>query len=91
MGKHHTAEQIIHKLRQAEVDLAGGLTVGQACRKLGISPQTFHRWRNKYGGMELDDAKRLRELEVENTRLKRLVADLALDKQLLQEAVRKKF
>jgi transposase-like protein len=91
MGKRHTTEQIIRKLRQAEVDLAGGLTIGQVCQKLGVSEQTFHRWRNRYGGVTGDDAKRLRELEAENSRLKRLVAELALDKQLLQEVVRKKF
>ena len=91
MGKRHTAEQIIRKLRQAEVELAGGLTVGQVCQKLGVSEQTFHRWRHQYGGATRDDAKRLKELAAENARLKRLVAELALDKQLLQEAVRKKF
>ncbi len=91
MGKRHTAEQIIRKLRQAEADLAGGLTVGQVCQKLGVSEPTFHRWRHQYGGMKLNDAKRLKELEAENDRLKRLVAELSLDKQLLQEAVRKKF
>lgn len=91
MGKRHTSEQIIRKLRQAEVELAGGLTVGQVCQKLGVSEQTFHRWRHQYGGVKLDDAKRLKELEAENARLKRLVAELALDKQLLQEAVRKNF
>ena len=91
MGKRHTSEQIIRKLRQAEQDLAGGLTVGQVCQRLGVSEQTFHRWRNRYGGPRADDARRLKELEAENGRLKRLVAELALDKQMLQEAVRKKF
>jgi putative transposase len=90
MGKRHTTEQIIRKLRQAEVDLAGGLTVGQVCQKLGVSEQTFHRWRTRYGGPRADDARRLKDLEGENARLKRLVAELALDKQLLQEVVRKK-
>ena len=89
--KRHTAEQVIPKLRQAEADLAQGLTVGQVCQKLGISEPTFHRWRLRYGGMKADDAKRLKELEAENARLKRLVADLALDKQMLQEVVQKKF
>ena len=87
----HTPEQIIPKLRAAEVDLASGLTVGQVCQKLAISEQTFHRWRQQYGGMKADDAKRLKELEVENERLKRLVAQFALDKQMLQEVVQKKF
>jgi putative transposase len=91
MGKRHTSEQIIRKLRQAEVELAGGLTLGQVCQKLGISEQTLHRWRQRYGGMDRDDARRLKDLEAENARLKRLVAELALDKQLLQEVVQKKF
>ena len=91
MRKRHTTEQIIRKLRQAETDLAGGLTIGQVCQKLGISEQTFHRWRNQYGGVQMNEAKRLKELETENQRLKRLVAELALDKQMLQEVVRKKF
>jgi putative transposase len=89
--KRHTAEQIIPKLRQAEADLAQGLTVGQVCQKLGISEPTFHRWRLRYGGLQADDARRLKELEAENARLKRLVAELALDKQMLQEVVQKKF
>jgi putative transposase len=87
----HSPEQIISKLRAAEVDLASGLTIGQVCQKLAISEQTFHRWRAQYGGMKADDAKRLKELELENERLKRLVAQLALDKQMLQEVVQKKF
>ena len=87
----HSPEQIITKLRAAEVDLAAGLTIGQVCQKLGISEPTFHRWRLRYGGMKADDAKRLKELEAENARLKRLVAELALDKQMLQEVVQKKF
>jgi putative transposase len=89
--KRHTAEQIIPKLRQAEVDLAQGLTIGQVCQKLGISEPTFHRWRQQYGGLKADEAKRLKELEAENARLKRLVAELALDKQMLQEVAQKKF
>ena len=91
MRKRHTPEQIIKKLRDAELDLAGGLTVGQVCQKLGVSENTFHRWRNQYGGMKADEAKRLKELEGENARLKRLVAELALDKLMLQEVVQKKF
>ena len=90
-GKRHGPEQIILKLRQAEADLATGMAVGQVCQKLGVSEQTFHRWRNQYGGLKADEAKRLRELEAENARLKRLVAELVLDKQMLQEAVRKNF
>ena len=83
--KRHTAEEVIAKLRQAEADLA------QACQRLGVSEPTLHRWRNQYGGLKQDEAKRLKELEAENARLKRLVAELALDKQMLQEAVQKKF
>jgi putative transposase len=87
----HTPEPIILKVRAAEVDLAAGLTIGQVCQKLAISAQTCHRWRQQYGGLKADDAKRLRELEAENERLKRLVAQLALDKHMLQEVVQKKF
>src|SRR3954447_15942296 len=87
----HSPEQVITKLRAAEVDLAAGLTIGQVCQKLAISEQTFHRGRAQYGGMKADEAKRLKELEVENDRLKRLVAQLALDKQMLQEVVQKKW
>jgi putative transposase len=89
--KRHTAEEIIPKLRQAEADLAQGLTLAQACQRLAISEQTLHRWRNQYGGLKADEAKRLKELEVENARLKRLVAELALDKQMLQEVMQKKW
>jgi putative transposase len=89
--KRHTAEEIIPKLRQAESDLALGLSVAQVCQKLGVSEQTLHRWRNQYGGLKQDEAKRLKELEAENARLKRLVAELALDKQMLQEVAQKKW
>ena len=87
----HTPEQVITKPRQADADLARGLTVGQVCQKLGVSEPTPHRRRNQYGGMKPDEARRLKELEVENGRLKRLVAELALDKQILQEVAQKKF
>ncbi len=89
--KRHTAEQIIPKLRQAEADLGQGLSIAQVCQKLGVSENTFHRWRNQYGGMKADEAKKLKELEAENTRLKRLVAELSLDKQMLQEVAQKKW
>jgi transposase-like protein len=89
MAKRHAPAQIIAKLRQAEADLANGLTLGQVCQKLAVSEQTFHRWRHRYGGLKADDAKRLKELEAENARLKRLVADLLLDKQMLQEVAKK--
>ncbi len=82
----HTPEQIMGKLRQAEADLAGGLTIGQLCRKLGVSEPTYHRWRQQYGGMKAGAMKRLKQSEQENTRLKKAVADLALDKQILKEA-----
>ena len=89
--KRHTAEEVIVKLRQAEADVAQGLNMAQVCQRLGISEQTLHRWRNQYGGLKADDAKRLKELEAENARLKRLVAELALDKQMLQEVTQKKW
>ena len=84
--KRHTPEQIITRLREADAMLGAGKTIGQVVQQLGISEQTFHRWRNQYGGMKAGDAKRLKELEQENARLKRVVADQALDKQILQEA-----
>ena len=86
-GKKHTPEQIIAKLREAEAELNGGATIGQVCQKLGVSEPTFQRWRNQYGGMKSQAAKRLKELEEENRRLKHGVADLTLDKQILKEAL----
>lgn len=90
MGKHTEPEKVVRLLRDAEAELAGGKTVAQVVQKLGISEQTFYRWRQRYGGMRVDEARRLKELEAENARLKRLVAELALDKQMLQEVVRGK-
>ena len=84
--RKHTPEQIINKLRQAEVELAKGARVGQVCRKLGVSDHTYYRWRAEYGGMRVDQAKRLKELEKENARLKKLVAEQALDLAILKEA-----
>jgi putative transposase len=81
-------EQIINKLREAEVLLSQGSTVAQASRKIGLTEQTYYRWRKEYGGMRLEQAKRLKELEKENSRLKRLVADLSLDNAILKEAAR---
>jgi transposase-like protein len=81
-------EQIIGKLREAEVLLSQGLTVGEASRKLGITEQTYYRWRREYGGMRVEQAKRLKELEKENNRLKKLVADISLDNAILKEAAR---
>jgi putative transposase len=88
--KRHTAEQILPKLRQVEADLAQGLTLAQLCQKLGVSEQTLYRWPNQYGGLKADEAKRLKEREAEHARLKRLVAERALDKQMLQEVAPKK-
>ena len=81
----HTPEQIIRELREAERLLGEGKTSPQAARELGISVQTFHRWRNQYGGMKADDVKRLKELERENSSLKAIVADLALEVRALKE------
>ena len=86
--KYHTPEQIIHLLRQAEVELAGGQPVAQVCRNLGVTEQTYYRWRKEYGGLRVDQAKRFKELEQENSRLKRLLADAELDKAILREAAR---
>ncbi len=83
--KRYTAEQIITKLREAEVELAKGHTTPQVCKKLGISDQTYYRWRKEYGGLRVDQAKRLKQLEHENARLKKLVADLSLDNSILKE------
>ena len=87
MGKHHKPEQIIAILRDAELQLAAGQTMGQVCQKHGIAEQTYYRWRAEYGGMQTDQLKRLKELETENNRLKKAVADLTLDKQILKEAI----
>ena len=89
--KRYTAEQIISMLREAEVLFNQGSTVGEVCRKLGISEQTYYRWRKDYGGMRVDQAKRLKELEKENVRLKKLVADLSLDNDILKEVARGNF
>jgi transposase-like protein len=82
----HSAEQIVTKLREAEAMLAAGRTVAQVVQALGVSEQTFHRWRNQYGGMKEGEARRLKELEIENARLKKAVADLTIDNQILKEA-----
>jgi transposase-like protein len=86
--RRHTPEQIIRKLREAERLLGEGKTIPEAARELGISEQTFHRWRNQYGGMKADDAKRLKELERENATLKRIVADKELEVVALKEISR---
>ena len=84
--KRHTAEEIINRLREAEVGLVNGMAAPEACRKLGVSEQTYYHWRKKYGGPSRNQAKRLRELEQENSRLKKLVADVSLDNAILKEA-----
>jgi len=84
-------EHIINKLREAEVLLNQGATVGEASRKLDVAEQTYYRWRKEYGGMRVEQVKRLKELEQENSRLKKLVADITLDNAILKEASRGKF
>jgi len=84
--KRFSVEQIINHLREAEVLLSQGKTVGEICRRIGISEQSYYRWRREYGGLKVDQARRLKELEAENGRLKRAVADLTLDKLILKEA-----
>ena len=86
--KGYTPEQIITKLREAEILLSQGNTIGIVCKKIGVSDYTYYRWRKEYGGMRVDQAKRLKELEVENSRLKKLVADLSLDNSILKESAR---
>ncbi len=89
--KRYAAEEIIGKLREAEVHLAQGETVGQVVRRLGVSEQSYYRWRREYGGMRVDQAKRLKELERENAWLKRLVAEQALDNSILREVASGNF
>ena len=88
--KTFTTEQIISKLREAEVLVSQGQTVPAACKVIGVAEQTYYRWRKSYGGLKIDQAQRLRELEQENARLKRLVADLSLDNAIIKEALRGK-
>ena len=85
--KRYKPEQIIGMLREAEVELSRGQKVGQVCRTLGIAEQTYYRWRREYGGLKVSQARRMKELERQNTRLKRAVADLTLDKLILEEAL----
>ena len=89
--RRFSTEQIIPKLRQAEVELGRGLRPPQVCKKLGISEQTYYRWHKEYGGLRLDQAKRLKALEQENARLKRVVADQALDNLILKEVASGQF
>ena len=89
--KKYTAEQIIKNLREAEIYLSKGETIGQVARKFGITEQTYYRWRKQYGGMQVEQARRLKELEQENSRLKKLVADLSLDNSILKEVSKGNF
>ena len=89
--KRYSSEQIISYLREAEVLLAKDSTIGQACKKIGIAEQTYYRWRKEYGSLSVDQAKRLKEVEKENTRLRRLVSDLSLDKAILKEVAEGKY
>jgi len=89
--KTYTAEQIINKLREVEILISQGTSISEASRKIGVTEQTYYRWRREYGGMRVEQARRLRDLEKENTRLKRLVADISLDNAILKEATRGNF
>ena len=89
--KRFQAEQIIGKLREAEIDISKGQTIGQIVKKLGITEQTYYRWRKEYGGLRTDQAKRLKELEKENARLKKVVANQVLDMEILKEAASGNF
>jgi putative transposase len=92
MGKQrHTAEQIISKLREAEVLTSKGMAVEEVLRQLGISDATYYKWRKEYGGLRVDQAKRLKDLEQENSRLRKVVADLTIDNSILKEAARGNF
>jgi putative transposase len=89
--KRHSPEQIISKLREADVQLSEGKTIAEIAKHLGVSEQTYHRWRNQFGGMKGPEMKRLKELEQENARLKKLVADQALDNLMLKELAKGNF
>ena len=90
-NKRHTAEEIVNQLRQADVALSKGASIANACKQIGVTDQTYYRWRREYGGLKVDQAKRFKDLEKENARLKKLVADLALDKAMLQEVASGNF
>ena len=89
--KRHTAEEIVNKLREADVEIAQGASIAQACRKIGITDQTYYRWRREYGGLKVDQARRFKELEKQNSRLKRVVADQAIDLAILKEVAEGNF
>jgi transposase-like protein len=90
-SKRYTVEQIINHLREADVWLSQGRTVGEVCRQIGISEQSYYRWRREYGGLKTDQARRLKDLERENARLRRAVSDLTLEKLVLKEAAEGNF
>jgi transposase-like protein len=90
-AKEHTAEEIIAKLREAELAISQGRTAAQAAKKIGVTEQTYYRWRKEYGGLRTDQARRLRDLEKENARLKKLLAESELDKAILKEAASGNF
>ena len=90
-SKKHKPEEIIGKLREVEIVLAQGASTAEACRRIGVSEQTYYRWRKEYGGLKTDQARRMKELEQENQRLRRAISDLTLDKLILQEAARGNF
>ncbi len=89
--KNFTPEQIINKLREAEIHINQGVSIAEASRKIGVTQQTYYRWRKEYGGLRIEQAKRLKSLEKENTRLKKLVADLSLDNGILKEVAEGNF
>ena len=91
MGKRAKPEEIIANLREVEVRLSQGETIGHAARAIGVSEQSYYRWRKEYGGLQIGQAKRMKDIEKENARLRRAVSDLTLDNQILQEVVRGKF
>ena len=90
-GKKHTAEQIVNLLRQVEVGIANGKSMAQACKEAEIVEQTYYRWRKEYGGLKVDQARRLKDLELENAKLKRLVSELSLEKLVLKDIVSGKY
>ena len=89
--RRHTAEEIVNKLREADVEIAQGASNVQACRKIGVTDQTYYRWRREYGGLKVDQARRFKELEKQNSRLKRVVADQAIDLAILKEVAEGNF
>ncbi len=91
MARKHKPEDIIGKLREAEIMQAQGSTVADVCRRIGVTEQSYYRWRKEYGGLKMDQVRRMKELEKENARLRRAVSDLTLDKLILQEAARGNF